>query len=150
MLTVAFRILKQEFYFGMSKKLLKKRAHCKCLHRICSKIRSLNTSPSCCFCSCFKYWSFSNKVFLKIKSLKKNLKNEKKVAVSDTSIPTSCPKPQLSTFEGSPWGEGPNTGPLPSTQILTLIQDAVHNRSERTERVCNTGKAITYFKSIIV
>ena len=26
------------------------------------------------YCSCFKYWSFSNKVFLKIKSLKKKKK----------------------------------------------------------------------------
>ena len=28
------------------------------------------------FCSCFKYWSFSNKVFLKIKSLKKKKKKK--------------------------------------------------------------------------
>ena len=31
------------------------------------------------FCSCFKYWSFSNKVFLKIKSLKKKKKKKKKI-----------------------------------------------------------------------
>ena len=29
-------------------------------------------------CSCFKYWSFSNKVFLKIMSLKKKKKKKKK------------------------------------------------------------------------
>ena len=30
------------------------------------------------YCSCFEYWSFSNKVFLKIKSPQKKLKLKKK------------------------------------------------------------------------
>ena len=49
------------------------------------------------YCSCFKYWSFSNKVFLKIKSLKKKKKKKKKKFASplmdspgvEVNLPTS-------------------------------------------------------------